>query len=106
MRKILILNILFISLSSFGGGNINGVRYTAFFNTKNSNCILSVNGLDYLSSLKGSRSISTGSDITDALENNSENSIGLIFFPSEPEIKSDEYYCDVKLVRSVPNGPR
>ncbi|EOX8481122.1 hypothetical protein AIT98_004423 [Salmonella enterica subsp. indica] len=104
MKKILILSIFFISLSSFGGGNMDSVRYTAYFNTKNSNCILSVNGLDYLSTLKGSRSISTGSNITDALENSTENNIGLIFFPSEPEIKSDEYYCEVKLVRSIPNN--
>lgn len=103
MRKLLAASVLFISLSSFGGGNMNDVRYTAYFNTKNSNCILSVNGLDYLSTLKGSRSISTGSDITDALENSTENKIGLIFFPSEPEIKSDEYYCEIKLVRSIPN---
>ncbi|HHA2011919.1 TPA: hypothetical protein ACOEGO_004353 [Enterobacter mori] len=104
MKKLLAACVLFISLNSFGGGNMDSVRYTAFFNTKNSNCILSVNGLDYLSTLKGSRTISTGSDITDALENSSENNIGLIFFPSEPEVESDEYYCNLKLVRSVPNG--
>jgi len=104
MRKLLVVVFLFFSLNSFGGDDMNDVRYTAYFNTKNSNCILSVNGLDYLSTLKGSRSISTGSDVTDALENNAENNIGLIFFPSEPEVKSDEYYCEVKLVRSVNNN--
>ncbi|EMX9178528.1 hypothetical protein AAH354_000930 [Citrobacter sedlakii] len=104
MKKLLAASVLFISLNSFGGDDMNNVRYTAFFNTKNSNCILSVNGLDYLSTLKGSRTISTGSDITDALENNAENEVGLIFFPSEPEIKSDEYYCEVKLVRSTINS--
>ena len=104
MRKLLVVVFLFFSLNSFGGDDMNDVRYTAYFNTKNSNCILSVNGLDYLSTLKGSRSISTGSDVTDALENNAENNVGLIFFPSEPEVKSDEYYCEVKLVRSVNNN--
>lgn len=104
MRKLLVVVFLFFSLNSFGGDDMNDVRYTAYFNTKNSNCILSVNGLDYLSTLKGSRSISTGSDVTDALENNAENNIGLIFFPSEPEVKNDEYYCEVKLVRSVNNN--
>ncbi|MFJ2974495.1 hypothetical protein ACIPDS_07475 [Kluyvera sp. NPDC087067] len=104
MRKLLVVVFLFFSLNYFGGDDMNDVRYTAYFNTKNSNCILSVNGLDYLSTLKGSRSISTGSDVTDALENNAENNIGLIFFPSEPEVKSDEYYCEVKLVRSVNNN--
>ncbi|OAT25573.1 hypothetical protein M976_03716 [Buttiauxella ferragutiae ATCC 51602] len=33
--------------------------------------------------MDGSRTISTGSDITDALENNKENTIGLIFYPSK-----------------------
>ena len=79
---------------------MDSVRYTAYFNAVSSNCILSVNGLDYLSTLKTSTTIITGSDITDALENNRENTIGLIFFPSEPDVKTDVYTCEVKVVKS------
>ncbi|MFP2515991.1 hypothetical protein [Buttiauxella agrestis] len=105
MYQLLVLITLFISLDLFAGENMDKIRYSAYFNTVSSNCILSINGLDYLSTLKSSRTISTGSDITDALENNNENEVGLIFFPSEPDIKTEVYSCEVKIIKSSPNKP-
>ncbi|TDN54044.1 hypothetical protein EC843_10185 [Buttiauxella sp. JUb87] len=103
MYKLLIASALLFSNYIFAGANMDDVRYSAYFKTLSSTCILSVNGLDYLSTLKGSRNISTGSDITDALENGVNNSIGLIFFPSESKIKTETYSCEVKIVKSVPD---
>lgn len=80
MKKLLVASVLFISLNSFGGGDMNSVRYSVYFKTLSSSCILSINGLDYLSTLRGSRTISTGMDITDSLENGVNNTVGLIFF--------------------------
>lgn len=105
MKKLLAVSVLFISLNTFGGGDINGVRYFAYFKTLSSSCILSINGLDYLSTLRGSRTISTGIDITDSLENGVKNTVGLIFFPSGSKIKTDIYTCEVKIVRSQPKEP-
>lgn len=105
MFKVLAISILFISTNSYAEKQMTTSRYSAFFTTINSNCILSVNGLDYLDTLKGSRSISTGSDITDALENNKVNSIGLLFYPSEPSIKSNVYFCEIKIVKTSLNKP-
>lgn len=102
--KNLVFTIYFVSFNIFAGVNMDTVRYSAYFNTKGSLCILSVNGLDYLSTLDGSRTISTGSDITDALENNKENTIGLIFYPSKSK-KRIEYSCEVKVVKLTPNMP-
>ncbi|WP_153752986.1 MULTISPECIES: hypothetical protein [unclassified Citrobacter] len=105
MKKLLAASILFVSLNSFGGNDMNDVRYSAYFKTLSSSCILSINGLDYLSTLRGSRTISTGTDITDSLENSTSNIVGLIFFPSESKIKTDIYTCEVKIVRSKPKEP-
>lgn len=105
MEKLLAASILFVSLNSFGGNDMNDVRYSAYFKTLSSSCILSINGLDYLSTLRGSRTISTGTDITDSLENSTSNIVGLIFFPSESKIKTDIYTCEVKIVRSKPKEP-
>ncbi|MEW7314677.1 hypothetical protein AB1E22_18575 [Buttiauxella gaviniae] len=99
--KTLILGTLLLSTNVLAEGNMDNVRYSAYFNTRNAICILSINGLDYLSTLKGPRTISTGSDITDALENNKHNNIGLIFFPSESDKKNDTYSCEVKIVKST-----
>jgi hypothetical protein len=105
MKNLLIASALFISLNSYGRDDMNSVRYSAYFKTLSSSCILSVNGLDYLSTLRGSRTISTGMDITDSLENGSNNTMSLIFFPSESKIKTDIYTCEVKIVRSEPSKP-
>ncbi|EHR8838580.1 hypothetical protein KUS10_004287 [Escherichia coli] len=105
MKKLLVASVLFISLNSFGGDTMNSVRYSAYFKTLSSSCILSINGLDYLSTLRGSRTISTGMDITKSLENGVNNTVGLIFFPSESKIKTDIYTCEVKIVRSEPKEP-
>lgn len=105
MKNLLIASALFISLNSYGKDDMNSVRYSAYFKTLSSSCILSVNGLDYLSTLRGSRTISTGMDITDSLENGSNNIMSLIFFPSESKIKTDIYTCEVKIVRSEPTKP-
>lgn len=105
MKKLLVASVLFISLNCIGGDDMNSVRYSAYFKTLSSSCILSINGLDYLSTLRGSRTISTGMDITDALENGANNTVGLIFFPSESKIKTDIYTCEVKIVRSQPKEP-
>ena len=103
MFKLLVSGLIITSLSVFAKSNMDNVRYSAYFNTHNGICILSVNGLDYLSTLKGPRTISTGSDITDALENNKHNDIGMIFFPSESGKKTDTYSCEVKVVESIEN---
>ncbi len=105
MFKLLVSGIIFTSLSLFAKSNMDNVRYSAYFNTQDGICILSVNGLDYLSTLNDSRTISTGSDITDALENDKENSIGLIFFPSESDSVTDTYSCEVKVVKVIQNRP-
>ncbi|TSJ59195.1 hypothetical protein [Atlantibacter subterraneus] len=105
MKKLLVASFLFITLNSFGGDDMNSVRYSAYFKTLSSSCILSVNGLDYLSTLRGSRTINTGMDITDSLENSVNNTVGLIFFPSESKIKTDIYTCEVKIIRSAPKEP-
>ncbi|HEI8402936.1 TPA: hypothetical protein SLE31_004784 [Citrobacter freundii] len=102
MKKILILSIFFISLNSYGRDDMNSARYSAYFKTLSSICILSINGLDYLSTRRGSRTISTGMDITDSLENGVNNTVGLIFFPSGSKMKTDIYTCEVKIVRTEP----
>jgi len=101
MFKKLIISVFFISFNVFAGNNMETVRYSVYFKTQGSICILSVNGLDYLSTLNGSRTISTGSDISDALENNKVNNLELIFFPSLSKKKREDYTCEVKLVKSV-----
>ena len=103
--KKLALATLFISVNLFAGDKMDNVRYSAYFKTQGSICILSVNGLDYLSTLDGSRSISTGSDISDALENDGKNSIGVIFYPSRSKKERKDYSCEVKVVKSLPNKP-
>lgn len=105
MKKLLVASVLFISLNSFGVDDMNSIRYSAYFKTLSSICILSVNGLDYFSTRRGPRTISTGMDITDSLENGVNNTVGLIFFPSESKVKTDIYTCEVKIVRSEPKKP-
>ena len=82
---------------------MESVRYSAYFNVVGGICILSVNGLDYLSTLNSARTISTGSDITDALENNKENTIGLIFYPSRSKKNREHYSCELKVVKESIN---
>lgn len=105
MLKILITGIIFTSLNLYADATVVNTRYSAYFKTEGSLCILSVNGLDYLSTLDGPRTISTGSDITDALENNNKNSIGLIFYPSKSKKIRDNYSCEVKVIKSTPDKP-
>jgi|GEM_PF-2556304 len=105
MLKILITGIIFTSLNSYADATVENTRYSAYFNTVSRICILSVNGLDYLSTLNDSRTISTGSDITDALENQKDNNVGVIFYPSGPRKKDNNYNCEVKIVKSTPDKP-
>lgn len=103
MLKKITFGLLAISFYTSSGENMNNVRYSAYFTTSHSICILSVNDLDYLSTLNGSRTISTGSDITDALENNRDNKVGLIFYPSVSKSKVESYSCEVKVIKSTPD---
>jgi len=103
MFKLLILSVFFLSFNILAGDDMDNARYSVYFKTISSSCILSVNGLDYLSTLKGSRNIITGSDITESLENNKTNTIGIIFFPSKSKIKTETYTCEIKVVKSLPS---
>ncbi|EMC9672967.1 hypothetical protein VOI13_004492 [Escherichia coli] len=98
LNKLLVISLFLFS--SYTVANMNTTKYSAYFKTQSGVCLLQINGVIYIDTLRGPKTISTGSDISGWLENG-ENDIGLAFYPAKTKNQCDEKNCEVKIVKTT-----
>ncbi|EFI9515348.1 hypothetical protein G4U18_004734, partial [Escherichia coli] len=98
LNKLLVISLFLFS--SYTVANMNTTKYSAYFKTQSGVCLLQINGVIYIDTLRGPKTISTGSDISGWLENG-ENDIGLAFYPAKTKNQYDEKNCEVKIVKTT-----
>ncbi|EJX0634593.1 hypothetical protein ODD08_004744 [Salmonella enterica] len=96
-KSLLIASLLF---STYTVAHMDNTKYSAYFKTQSGICLLQVNDVSYISTLHGPRTISTGMDISDGLENGN-NDIGIAFYPSLSKIQYDEKSCEIKITKRI-----
>lgn len=95
-NRLMIISLFLFS--SYAAASVNTTKYLAYFKTQSGVCLLQINGVIYLDTLRGPKTISTGSDISGWLENG-ENDIGLAFYPAKTKNLNDEKNCEVKITK-------